>query len=191
MVLPVSQHCASGQMAAVMSSSVRLQIVCSLFSNTEVQPAWLPFRTPSAILIVSQYLIRGWWWNMHAQPVIKSNFMCLTRVFLFSRLWAASSLALLCCVRSSLALMEETRWEQKHCSVICKRKKTHSISNQSLLCFQLEGRTSGLIVLYVVGSITTMIAILGAYGAHKESRVCLIVVSVEMRKSVNSLKPLV
>ncbi|XP_044041317.1 leukocyte surface antigen CD53-like [Siniperca chuatsi] len=37
----------------------------------------------------------------------------------------------------------------------------------------LEGRTSGLTIFYVVGSITMVIAILGAYGAHKESRVCL------------------
>ncbi|XP_051276112.1 tetraspanin-8-like [Dicentrarchus labrax] len=44
----------------------------------------------------------------------------------------------------------------------------------------LEGRTTGLIVLYVVGGITMVIAILGAYGAHKESKVCLIVFLVCM-----------
>nr|XP_020469171.1 tetraspanin-8-like [Monopterus albus] len=44
----------------------------------------------------------------------------------------------------------------------------------------LEGRTSGLIVLYVAGIVTLVISILGAYGAHKESRVCLIVFLVCM-----------
>ncbi|KAM8740736.1 tetraspanin-8-like [Acanthopagrus schlegelii] len=44
----------------------------------------------------------------------------------------------------------------------------------------LEGRTAGLIVLYVVGSVTMVIAILGAYGAHKESKVSLIVFLVCM-----------
>ncbi|KAE8281095.1 hypothetical protein D5F01_LYC20067 [Larimichthys crocea] len=44
----------------------------------------------------------------------------------------------------------------------------------------LEGRTTGLIVLYVVGSVTMVIAILGAYGAHKESKVSLIVFLVCM-----------
>lgn len=44
----------------------------------------------------------------------------------------------------------------------------------------LEGRTTGLIVLYAVGAITMMIAMLGAYGAHKESKVPLIVFLVCM-----------
>lgn len=44
----------------------------------------------------------------------------------------------------------------------------------------LESRTSGLIVLYVVGAITMVIAILGAYGAHRESKVSLIVFLVCM-----------
>ncbi|XP_018558342.1 tetraspanin-8 [Lates calcarifer] len=44
----------------------------------------------------------------------------------------------------------------------------------------VEGRMSGLIVLYVVGIVTMMIAILGAYGAHKESKVCLIIFLVCM-----------
>ncbi|XP_041819682.1 tetraspanin-8-like [Chelmon rostratus] len=44
----------------------------------------------------------------------------------------------------------------------------------------LEGRTTGLLVLYIVGSVTMVIAILGAYGAHKESKVCLIVFLVCM-----------
>ncbi|XP_068995540.1 tetraspanin-8-like [Embiotoca jacksoni] len=38
----------------------------------------------------------------------------------------------------------------------------------------LEGRTTGLIVLYVVGAVTMAIAILGAYGAHRESKGALI-----------------
>ncbi|XP_070709691.1 tetraspanin-8-like [Pempheris klunzingeri] len=44
----------------------------------------------------------------------------------------------------------------------------------------LEGRTTGLVVLYIVGSITLVIAILGAYGAHKESKVSLIMFLVCM-----------
>ncbi|XP_068162669.1 tetraspanin-8-like [Antennarius striatus] len=44
----------------------------------------------------------------------------------------------------------------------------------------LEGRTAGLIILYVVGSVTMVIPILGAYGAHKEKKVCLIVFLVCM-----------
>ncbi|XP_072233731.1 tetraspanin-8-like [Leuresthes tenuis] len=44
----------------------------------------------------------------------------------------------------------------------------------------LEGRTTGLIGLYIVGAATMMIAILGAYGAHKESKVSLIVFLVCM-----------
>ncbi|XP_074553906.1 tetraspanin-8-like [Halichoeres trimaculatus] len=44
----------------------------------------------------------------------------------------------------------------------------------------MEGRFSGLITLYIVGAITMIIAILGAYGAHKESKVCLIVFLVCM-----------
>ncbi|XP_056280614.1 tetraspanin-8-like [Pseudoliparis swirei] len=44
----------------------------------------------------------------------------------------------------------------------------------------LEGRTVGLIVLYTVGAITMVIAILGAYGAHRENRACLIVFLVCM-----------
>uniref|UniRef100_UPI0037E956D3 tetraspanin-8-like n=1 Tax=Semicossyphus pulcher TaxID=241346 RepID=UPI0037E956D3 len=44
----------------------------------------------------------------------------------------------------------------------------------------VQGRTASLLVLYVVGAITMIIAILGAYGAHKESKVCLIVFLVCM-----------
>lgn len=55
--------------------------------------------------------------------------------------------------------------------------QSHRPLNTRLFCPQLEGRTVGLIVLYVMGSVTMVIAILGAYGAHKENRVCLIVVS--------------
>ncbi|KAM9845801.1 tetraspanin-8-like [Aulostomus maculatus] len=44
----------------------------------------------------------------------------------------------------------------------------------------LEGRYTSLVVLYIVGTITTVIAILGAYGAHKESRVALVVFLVCM-----------
>ncbi|XP_053199996.1 tetraspanin-8-like [Scomber japonicus] len=40
---------------------------------------------------------------------------------------------------------------------------------------ELEGRTYSIIALYVMGVITMSIAILGACGAHKESKVCLIV----------------
>ncbi|XP_026182442.1 tetraspanin-8-like [Mastacembelus armatus] len=45
---------------------------------------------------------------------------------------------------------------------------------------ELEGRTSGLVLLYVMGIITLMIATMGAYGAHKESRGCLTVFLVCM-----------
>ncbi|KAM6961598.1 tetraspanin-8-like [Tautogolabrus adspersus] len=38
----------------------------------------------------------------------------------------------------------------------------------------LEGRTTGLLLLYIVGAITMIIAILGAYGAHKENKGCMI-----------------
>ncbi|KAM7378570.1 hypothetical protein PAMA_013461 [Pampus argenteus] len=44
----------------------------------------------------------------------------------------------------------------------------------------LPGRTTGLIILYVVGIVTMVIAILGAYGAHEENRVALIVFLVCM-----------
>lgn len=44
----------------------------------------------------------------------------------------------------------------------------------------LEGRDTGLLVLYIVGSVTMVIAILGAYGACKESKVSLIVFLVCM-----------
>ncbi|CAL8324495.1 unnamed protein product [Lota lota] len=45
---------------------------------------------------------------------------------------------------------------------------------------ELEGRTIGLITLYIMGSITMMIAILGAYGAHRENRGALIAFLVFM-----------
>ncbi|XP_020514062.1 tetraspanin-8 [Labrus bergylta] len=38
----------------------------------------------------------------------------------------------------------------------------------------VEGRTTSLLLLYVVGATTMVIAILGAYGAHKENRGCMI-----------------
>ncbi|XP_035003412.1 tetraspanin-8 [Hippoglossus stenolepis] len=44
----------------------------------------------------------------------------------------------------------------------------------------VEGRTTGLIVLYVLGSVTLIIAVLGAYGAHRENKVCLILFLVCM-----------
>ncbi|XP_004564904.1 tetraspanin-8 [Maylandia zebra] len=44
----------------------------------------------------------------------------------------------------------------------------------------LEGRDSGLFSLYIMGAIIMVLAILGAYGAHKESRVALIVFLVCM-----------
>ncbi|XP_005742388.2 tetraspanin-8-like [Pundamilia nyererei] len=43
--------------------------------------------------------------------------------------------------------------------------------------YNLEGRSTQLFILYVVGCIAMMIALLGAYGAHKESKVALIMVS--------------
>ncbi|CAL8279345.1 unnamed protein product [Gadus morhua 'NCC'] len=45
---------------------------------------------------------------------------------------------------------------------------------------ELEGRTTGLLMLYIVGSVTMMIAILGAYGAHKENKGALIAFLVFM-----------
>ncbi|XP_068442212.1 tetraspanin-8-like [Clinocottus analis] len=44
----------------------------------------------------------------------------------------------------------------------------------------MEGRAVGLIILYTVGAITMVIAILGAVGAHRENRACLIVFLVCM-----------
>lgn len=41
----------------------------------------------------------------------------------------------------------------------------------------MEGRTTGLIALYIFGAITMVIAILGAYGAHREKKGALIAVS--------------
>lgn len=35
----------------------------------------------------------------------------------------------------------------------------------------------GIYVLYVVGTVTMVIASLGAYGAHKENKLCLSLVS--------------
>lgn len=45
------------------------------------------------------------------------------------------------------------------------------------LCLQFENRAPSLILLYVVGGITMLIAVLGAYGANKEKRGALIAVS--------------
>ncbi|XP_034079032.1 tetraspanin-8-like [Gymnodraco acuticeps] len=39
---------------------------------------------------------------------------------------------------------------------------------------KVEGRDTGLIMLYLFGSVTMVIAVLGAYGSHKENRGCLI-----------------
>ncbi|XP_041833497.1 tetraspanin-8-like isoform X2 [Melanotaenia boesemani] len=39
----------------------------------------------------------------------------------------------------------------------------------------LEDHTAGVIVLYAIGITTMVIAIVGAYGAHKENKVCLVV----------------
>uniref|UniRef100_A0A1A8PJU1 Tetraspanin n=1 Tax=Nothobranchius pienaari TaxID=704102 RepID=A0A1A8PJU1_9TELE len=44
----------------------------------------------------------------------------------------------------------------------------------------MENRTSGLILLYVIGASTMLIALLGAYGASKENKVCLVVFLVFM-----------
>ncbi|XP_030575958.1 tetraspanin-8-like [Archocentrus centrarchus] len=38
----------------------------------------------------------------------------------------------------------------------------------------LTGRTTGLFVLYIVGAVTLVIAVLGAYGAHTESKCSLV-----------------
>lgn len=46
--------------------------------------------------------------------------------------------------------------------------------------YNLEGRSTQLFILYVVGCIAMMIALLGAYGAHKESKVALIMFLVFM-----------
>uniref|UniRef100_A0A8C6U4S7 Tetraspanin n=1 Tax=Neogobius melanostomus TaxID=47308 RepID=A0A8C6U4S7_9GOBI len=54
----------------------------------------------------------------------------------------------------------------------------------------LENRTTSLIMLYVVGAITMVIAILGAYGAHKEKKgpliaflVCMVLGSMMMLRA--------
>lgn len=39
---------------------------------------------------------------------------------------------------------------------------------------KVEGRDTGLIMLYLFGSVTMVIAVLGAYGSHTENRGCLI-----------------
>ncbi|XP_019964338.2 tetraspanin-8-like [Paralichthys olivaceus] len=44
----------------------------------------------------------------------------------------------------------------------------------------LEGHTNGYILLYIVGGVTLIIAFLGAYGAHKENKACLIIFLVCM-----------
>ncbi|XP_056223098.1 CD63 antigen-like [Seriola aureovittata] len=52
---------------------------------------------------------------------------------------------------------------------------------QILTSYQsVQNRTDALVVFYVVGIITMVIAILGAYGAHKESRVSMIIFLVCM-----------
>lgn len=40
-----------------------------------------------------------------------------------------------------------------------------------------------------MGSVTMVIAIVGAYGAHKENRVCLIVVSADVGQGTKSRRP--
>ncbi|KAL7371004.1 hypothetical protein ABVT39_016245, partial [Epinephelus coioides] len=56
--------------------------------------------------------------------------------------------------------------------------------------YMFEGQTIGHIVLYVVGSVTMVIAILGAYGADKENQVALIVLESVMEGKWRSLLPL-
>uniref|UniRef100_A0A3B4UMP2 Tetraspanin n=1 Tax=Seriola dumerili TaxID=41447 RepID=A0A3B4UMP2_SERDU len=52
---------------------------------------------------------------------------------------------------------------------------------QVLTTYQnVQNRTDALIIFYVVGTITMVIAILGAYGAHKESKVSLVIFLVCM-----------
>ncbi|CAJ1054298.1 tetraspanin-8-like [Xyrichtys novacula] len=45
---------------------------------------------------------------------------------------------------------------------------------------EMEGRTTSLLSLYILGTVTMIVAILGAYGANKENKVCLIVFLVCM-----------
>ncbi|XP_056132457.1 tetraspanin-8-like isoform X2 [Lampris incognitus] len=54
----------------------------------------------------------------------------------------------------------------------------------------LEGRSVGLAILYFTGSVTMVISILGAYGAHKENRVALIVVDGLMEEKFREVLPL-
>nr|XP_057923469.1 tetraspanin-8-like isoform X1 [Doryrhamphus excisus] len=56
-------------------------------------------------------------------------------------------------------------------------KLTFIVSN---VFFALEGRGTALVMLYVVGTITMVIAAVGAYGAHRQSRPALIVFLVCM-----------
>ncbi|XP_005750960.1 tetraspanin-8-like [Pundamilia nyererei] len=46
--------------------------------------------------------------------------------------------------------------------------------------YNLEGHATKLFIVYIIGFITMMIAVLGAYGAHKESKVALIMFLVFM-----------
>lgn len=61
------------------------------------------------------------------------------------------------------------------CPRHCATQSELSITTLSRL--QGGQRAAGLVVLYLVGAITMVVAILGAYGAHKENKCCLIIVS--------------
>lgn len=41
----------------------------------------------------------------------------------------------------------------------------------------MENRTTGLVCLYIMGAVTMLLGLLGAYGAYKEHKISLIVVS--------------
>ncbi|XP_023275485.1 tetraspanin-7-like [Seriola lalandi dorsalis] len=62
---------------------------------------------------------------------------------------------------------------------------------QILTSYQsVQNRTDALVVFYVVGIITMVIAILGAYGAHKESRVSMIIYKEMMEEKFRTFLPL-
>lgn len=87
-------------------------------------------------------------------------------------------LALLSQVLTSAHGGDDVRTHSVHAP--SQENKSLSHTDLSIACsssHQLPNRTAGLVVLYIVGSVTMVIAILGAYGAHKESKGCLIAVS--------------
>lgn len=80
----------------------------------------------------------------------------------------------------ALALLLQLLTRLNGASVSALPTRTLSVSVVARLTparLQLEGRGAALILLYVVGTVTLAIAAVGAYGAHRQSRVALIVVS--------------